>query len=289
MHTVTIGGRRVGDGEPVYVVAEVGINHNGDLEVATKLIDVAADAGCDAVKFQKRTPEICVPEDQRNVIRETPWGEMTYLAYRHRIELGEAEYRKLADHAADRGLHWFASPWDVPSVEFLDRLDVVAMKVASACLTDDELLGAIRATERPVFLSTGMSTIDEIDRAVETLGKERLVLMHTTSTYPCPTEESNLRTLFTLRERYGVPVGYSGHERGLQISIAAAAMGAVAIERHITLDRTMWGSDQAASVEPQGLSHLVRDIRIVEQAMGDGVKRVFPGELAPKQRLRRVG
>jgi sialic acid synthase SpsE len=289
METVTIGGRRVGDGEPIYVVAEVGINHNGDVEIARKLIDVAADAGCDAVKFQKRTPEVCVPEDQRAQIRETPWGEMTYLDYRRRVEFGETEYRKLADHADDRGLHWFASPWDVPPVAFLDRFEVVAMKVASASLTDDELLRAIRATGRPAILSTGMSTIEEIDHAVELLGTERLILMHTTSTYPCPTEESNLRTLFTLRERYGVPVGYSGHERGLQISIAAAAMGAVAIERHITLDRTMWGSDQAASVEPQGLSHLVRDIRIVEQAMGDGVKRVFPGELGPKQRLRRVG
>jgi N-acetylneuraminate synthase len=289
METVTIGGRRIGEGEPIYVVAEVGINHNGDVEIASQLIDVAADAGCDAVKFQKRTPEICVPDDQRSQVRETPWGAMTYLDYRHRIEFGDVEYRKLADHAQDRGLHWFASPWDVPSVEFLDRFDVVAMKVASACLTDDELLGAIRATGRPAVLSTGMSTIDEIDHAVALLGTERLLLMHTTSTYPCPTEESNLRTLFTLRERYGVPVGYSGHERGLQISIAAAAMGAVAIERHITLDRTMWGSDQAASVEPQGLSHLVRDIRIVEQAMGDGVKRVFPGELGPKQRLRRIG
>jgi N-acetylneuraminate synthase len=289
MHTVTIGGRRVGEAEPIYLIAEIGINHNGDVEVARQLIDVAADAGCDAVKFQKRTPEVCVPENQRDVIRETPWGMITYLEYRRRVEFGETEYRKLADHAADRGLHWFASPWDVPSVEFLDRFDVVAMKVASACLTDDELLVAIRETGRPVLLSTGMSTIEEVDHAVELLGTERLIVMHTTSTYPCPTEESNLRTLFTLRERYGAPVGYSGHERGLQISIAAAAMGAVTIERHITLDRTMWGSDQAASVEPQGLAHLVRDVRIVEQAMGDGVKRVFPGELAPKQRLRRVG
>src|SRR5262245_25045400 len=260
MENVTIGGRQVGVGEPIYLIAEVGINHNGAGKIARQLIDVAADAGCDAVKFQKRTPEVCVPEDQRNQIRETPWGAMTYLDYRHRIEFGDVEYRKLADHAEDRGLHWFASPWDVPSVEFLDRFDVVAMKVASACVTDDELLLAIRATGRPVILSTGMSTIEEIDRAVALLGTEQLVLMHTTSTYPCPTEESNLRTLFTLRDRYDVPVGYSGHERGLQISVAAAAMGAVAIERHITLDRTMWGSDQAASVEPQGLSHLVRDV-----------------------------
>jgi sialic acid synthase SpsE len=289
MELVEIGGRKVGDGEPVYVVAEIGINHNGDVDMARQLIDVAAAAGCDAVKFQKRTPEICVPDDQKAQVRETPWGNMTYLDYRHRVEFGEDEYQAIAEHAKILGLQWFASPWDIPSVEFLERFDVVAYKVASACLTDDELLAAIRDTRKPVILSTGMSTMDEVDHAVAVLGTDHLLLMHTTSTYPCPTEESNLRTLFTLKDRFGVPVGYSGHERGLQISIAAVAMGAVAIERHITLDRTMWGSDQAASVEPQGLAHLVRDIRVVEQAMGDGVKRVFPGELAPKQRLRRVG
>jgi len=289
MQLVEIGERKVGDGEPVYVIAEIGINHNGDVDIARRLIDAAAAAGCDAVKFQKRTPEICVPDDQKDQVRETPWGDMTYLEYRHRVEFGEDDYQAIAEHAKILGLHWFASPWDVPSVRFLERFDVVAYKVASACLTDDELLTAIRETGKPVILSTGMSTMAEIDHAVEVLGSDDLVLMHTTSTYPCPTEESNLRTLQTLKDRFGVPVGYSGHERGLQISIAAVALGAVAIERHITLDRTMWGSDQAASVEPQGLSHLVRDIRVVEQAMGDGVKRVFPGELAPKRRLRRVG
>jgi N-acetylneuraminate synthase len=289
MNTVMIGERVIGDGHPVYVIAEIGINHNGDLEIAKRLIDVAARAGCDAVKFQKRTPEICVPEEQKGLLRETPWGEMTYLDYRYRVEFGEDEYRSIGEHAESRGLHWFASPWDVPSVDFLAKLDVVAFKVASACLTDDELLEAVRDTERPVLLSTGMSTMAEVEHAVGVLGTERLIVLHTTSTYPCPPEESNLRTMATLQERFGVPVGYSGHERGLQVSVAAVALGAAVVERHITLDRTMWGSDQAASIEPHGLENLVRDIRIIETAMGDGVKRVFPGELAPKQRLRRVG
>lgn len=289
MKTVKIGDRLVGEDQPIYVIAEIGINHNGDLDIAKRLIDVAADAGCDAVKFQKRTPEICVPDDQKSVMRETPWGTMTYLDYRYRVEFDADDYRAIAEHATARGVHWFASPWDVPSVDFLEQLDVVCHKVASACLTDDELLTALRGTDKPVILSTGMSTMEEVRHAVDVLGTDQLLMLHTTSTYPCPEEESNLRTIFTLRDEFDAPVGYSGHEKGLQITLAAVAMGATVIERHITLDRTMWGSDQAASVEPQGISHLVRDIRIVQTALGDGVKRVFPGELTPKQRLRRVG
>lgn len=285
---VWIGDRRVGPAEPVYVIAEIGINHNGDLDLAKQLIDVAADAGCDAVKFQKRTPEICVPPDQRHHQRDTPWGRMTYLQYRHRVEFGPQEYSELDLHCAKRDLQWFASPWDVPSVHFLERYAVVAHKVASACLTDLDLLGALRDTRKPVILSTGMSTLAEIDRAVDTLGTDHLVLLHATSTYPLPPGEANLLTIDTLARRYGVPVGYSGHERGLQISLAAVALGAVALERHITLDRTLWGSDHSASLEPDGLRHLVRDIRILQEAMGDGVKRVFAGELAPRARLRRV-
>ncbi|MBG0829918.1 N-acetylneuraminate synthase family protein [Planomonospora sp. ID67723] len=285
---VRIGDALVGAGEPVYVIAEIGINHNGDLDIARRLIDVAAEAGCQAVKFQKRTPEICVPLEQRDQIRQTPWGEMTYMEYKIRTEFGVDEYTQIAKYAAERGLHWFASPWDVPSVEFLEELEVVTHKVASASVTDLELLRALAETGKPIILSTGMSTLEEIDRAVEILGTSRLVLMHATSTYPLPPEEANLRTIVTLQERYGVPVGYSGHERGLQISLAAVTLGAVTVERHITLDRTMWGSDHAASLEPAGLEHLVRDIRIIETALGDGVKRVFPGEQAPKSRLRRV-
>lgn len=287
--TVTIGSRVVGGGRPAYVIAEIGLNHNGEVELAKQLIDVAADAGADAVKFQKRTPEIATPEHMRDVPRETPWGTMSYLDYRRRVEFDRDEYIEISDHALLRGLEWFASPWDEPSVAFLEDLGVTAHKVASAALTDLGLLRALRDTGKTVILSTGMSTIEQIDTAIDVLGTERLLLMHATSTYPMEPAEANLRMIPALRDRYpGVPVGYSGHERGLQISLAAVALGAVAVERHITLDRTMWGSDHAASLEPAGLQHLVRDIRIIEAALGDGVKRVYPGELAPMAKLRRV-
>jgi len=225
----------------------------------------------------------------KNVLRETPWGEMTYLEYRYRVEFDREQYIEIGDHATLRGLDWFASPWDVPAVEFLEDLNVVAHKVASASVTDLDLLAALAATGKPVILSTGMSTMPQIDAAVEVLGTDNLVILHATSTYPLPPEEANLRMIPTLRAAYpGIPIGYSGHERGLQISLAAVALGATAVERHITLDRAMWGSDHAASLEPTGFEHLVRDIRVIEEAMGDGVKRVFPGELAPMAKLRRV-
>ncbi|CAH0140649.1 MULTISPECIES: N-acetylneuraminate synthase family protein [unclassified Microbacterium] len=288
--TVSIGSHVIGGGRPAYVIAEIGLNHNGDVEIAKRLIDVAANAGANAVKFQKRTPEIATPEHMRDVQRETPWGTMSYLDYRRRVEFGRDEYIEVGDYATMRGLDWFASPWDVPSVEFLEELNVVAHKVASASLTDTELLEALRETGKPIILSTGMSTMDQIDRAMDVLNTDRVILMHATSTYPMEPDEANIRMISTLRDRFaGVPIGYSGHERGLQISLAAVALGAVAVERHITLDRTMWGSDHAASLEPGGLEHLVRDIRIIETALGDGVKRVFPGEQAPMAKLRRVG
>lgn len=287
--TVTIGSHEIGDGLPAYVIGEIGLNHNGSVDLAKKLIDVAADAGAQAVKFQKRTPEISTPEHMKNTPRETPWGEMTYLEYRYRVEFDRDQYVEIGDYATLRGLDWFASPWDVPAVEFLEDLNVVAHKVASASVTDLELLAALAATGKPVILSTGMSTREQIDAAVEVLGTDNLVILHATSTYPLPPEEANIRMIPTLRAAYpGIPIGYSGHERGLQISLAAVALGATAVERHITLDRAMWGSDHAASLEPTGFEHLVRDIRVIEQAMGDGVKRVFPGELAPMAKLRRV-
>ncbi len=284
-----IGDRLVGTGRPVYVTGEIGINHNGELENAYRLIDAAVEAGCDAVKFQKRTPEICTPRDQWEIERDTPWGRMTYIDYRHRVEFGVDEYRAIDEYCRKRGIDWFASPWDVPSVEFLEQFDVPAHKVASACLTDDELLRALRATGRTVILSTGMSTPKQIRHAVEVLGSENIVLCHATSTYPAKHEELNLRMIHTLQAEYpNVPIGYSGHEVGLQTTLAAVALGAVFVERHITLDRAMWGSDQAASVEVPGLQRLVRDIRIVEQALGDGVKKVYEGELGPMKKLRRV-
>lgn len=287
--TVTIGSRVIGGGHPAYIIGEIGLNHNGDVETAKRLIDVAADAGVDAVKFQKRTPEISTPEHMRDIPRETPWGTMSYLDYRRRVEFDRDQYIEISDHAILRGLEWFASPWDVPSVAFLEDLGVVAHKVASACLTDRALLSALRDTGKPVILSTGMSTMAQITAAVEALGTDDLVLLHATSTYPMEPEEANLRMIPALRDRFpGVPVGYSGHERGLQVSLAAVALGAVAVERHITLDRTMWGSDHAASLEPSGLQHLVRDIRIIEAALGDGVKRVYDSEQGPLAKLRRV-
>ncbi|MEV0647200.1 N-acetylneuraminate synthase family protein [Phytomonospora sp. NPDC050363] len=284
-----LGDREVGPGRPVYVTGEIGINHNGDLHNAFALIDAAAAAGCDAVKFQKRTPEICVPRDQWDIERDTPWGRMTYLDYRHKVEFDADDYHAIDQHCRKRGIDWFASPWDVPSVDFLEQYDLPAHKVASACLTDDELLRRLRETGRTIIASTGMSTPQQIRHAVEVLGSDRVLLCHTTSTYPAPTNELNLRMLGTLEREYpNVPIGYSGHETGLQTTVAAVALGAVFVERHITLDRAMWGSDQAASVEPQGLQRLVRDIRTVEASLGDGVKQVYEGEKAAMKKLRRV-
>ncbi|PNE39280.1 MULTISPECIES: N-acetylneuraminate synthase family protein [Streptomyces] len=285
----SLGDRLVGPGRPVYVTGEIGINHNGDLENAFALIDAAADAGCDAVKFQKRTPEICTPRDQWDIERDTPWGRMTYIDYRHRVEFEEDGYRAIDEYCKKRGIAWFASPWDVESVAFLEKFDVPCYKVASASLTDDELLRAMRATGRAVILSTGMSTPRQIRHAVEVLGSDNIVLCHATSTYPAKAEELNLRMIHTLQAEYpNVPIGYSGHETGLQTTLAAVALGATFVERHITLDRAMWGSDQAASVEPQGLTRLVRDIRTIEESLGDGVKKVYESELGPMKKLRRI-
>ena len=283
-----IGARQVGPGNPVYVIAEIGINHNGDLGVAKELMRVAASAGCDAVKFQKRTPDLCVPDAQKLLSRETPWGVMSYLDYKRRIEFGTDEYDVIDAFAGELGITWFASPWDEPSVEFLARYDPPCIKIASASLTDDPLLTAVAAQGTAVMLSTGMSTMEEIDRAVGLLPADRLLLAHATSTYPCPPEELNLRMIPQLAERFGVPVGYSGHETGLQTTLAAVVLGATFIERHVTLDRAMWGSDHAASVEPSGLQRLVRDVRVIESALGDGHKRVYDSEVAQKAKLRRT-
>lgn len=270
-----------------YIIAEIGINHNGDLDTALRLIDAAKDAECDAVKFQKRTPEICVPAEQQGVMRSTPWGMMTYLDYKRRIEFGWGDYCKIDDYCKTIGIDWFASCWDEQALDFISSFDPPCYKIASASLTDDYLLRHTRVKCKPVYLSTGMSTLEQIDHAVEILGKDKLTLMHCVSTYPAWNTELNLRTIQTLRSRYGVPVGYSGHELGMVSTVAAVALGAVAVERHITLDREMWGSDQAASLEPDEFAELVRDIRFIEAAMGDGVKRVYEREIPIMERLRR--
>ena len=288
MNKIAVGGKLIGECEPIFLIAEIGINHNGSIDIAKELIRECHSAGFDAVKFQKRDPDISTPENQKGRTRETPWGTMTYLEYKKRIEFGEEEYREIRELCNDLGILWFASPWDVPSAEFLVGMDVPVFKVASASVTDLELLRYISSTHKPVIMSTGMSTVSEILRALEVLPSEKTALLQATSSYPLDTTEANLRFMDRLREIHSGPIGYSGHEAGLQVSIAAAALGAQIIERHVTLKRTMWGTDHAASLEPKGFQRLVRDIRIVEGALGDGVKRVYDSEREPRAKLRRV-
>jgi N-acetylneuraminate synthase len=286
--SVMLGTRTIGHGQPCYIIGEIGLNHNGDLEIARKLIDAAKLAGCDAVKFQKRTPELCVPPEQRNLPRETPWGLMTYLEYRYRVEFGPEQYAAIDKYCREREIAWFASCWDEPSVSFIEKFNPVCYKIASASVTDESLLRRVASTGRPVILSTGMSTLDEIRQAVSWLDPSRLIICHATSAYPCKPQELNLRMIGTLMSEFDCPVGYSGHEVGLQTTYAAVTLGACVVERHITLDRAMWGSDQAASVEPGGLMRLVRDIRTIESALGDGVKKVYQSEKPMIAKLRRV-
>ena len=284
-------GNRIGVGEPCYIIAEIGINHNGSLEIAKQLIDEAVTAKASAVKFQKRTPEICVPKDQWEIMRDTPWGRMSYIDYKRKTEFGVVEYAAIDQYCREQGIDWFVSTWDVEAVNFMEQFDTPIYKLASASLTDFPLIKRILFTGKPLMLSTGMSTIKEIEDAVELVKKfdedYPLFIAHSTSAYPCKPEELNLRMIQTLGKKYpGVPIGYSGHETGLATTVAAVALGATFVERHFTLDRAMWGSDHAASVEPQGLQRLVRDIRDVEIAAGDGVKKVYESELGPMKRLR---
>jgi N-acetylneuraminate synthase len=285
---IKINGRPIGDGYTTYIIAEIGINHNGDLEIAKKLIDVAVLAGCDAVKFQKRTPELCVPSEQWDIPRDTPWGCLPYIEYKKRIEFGHEEYKEIDNYCKEKRAAWFTSCWDEPSVDFIEQFNPPCYKIASASLTDDDLLKYINEMGRPIILSTGMSTMAEIRHAVSLLDNDRLLISHCTSTYPCKPEELNLRMIQTLKREFNCPIGYSGHEVGLQTTLAAIVLGACFVERHITLDRAMWGGDQAASVEPQGLMRLVRDIRVIEMALGDGVKKVYNSEIPVQKKLRKL-
>ncbi len=284
---IKIGNRMVGDGHPTYIVAEIGINHNGSVETAKQLIKSAFEAGVDAVKFQKRTPEICVPDHQKSQMRDTPWGYISYLEYRHKVEFNREQYQEIDDYCRKLGIDWLASAWDIPSLDFIEAFNPPAHKVPSALLTDHKLLRALNATGKPVILSTGMSTMEEIDSAVALLDMDRLLVCHTTSSYPCPPEELNLRMIPTLKQKLSCPIGYSGHEVGLVPSALAVAMGASLVERHVTLDRAMWGSDQAASVEPHGVRTLVKYIRVTEKSLGDGEKKVYESEQSSLKKLRR--
>lgn len=284
---IKIGNRKIGDGNPVYIVAEIGINHNGDLDTAKDMILSAKDTGADAVKFQKRTPELCVPKEQRDIMRETPWGYITYMEYRERIEFGEADYREIDRYCKEIGIDWFVSVWDELSVDFIEEFDPLVYKLPSASLTDHKLLLKVRDTGRLMIISTGMSTSEQIDAAVKVIGLKDLVILHSTSSYPCNPDELNLMVVSTLKEKYNCPIGYSGHEVGLIPSVVAVGLGANMVERHFTLDRAMWGGDQSASVEPGGFRRLVKYIRVTEMALGDGVKRVYDSEKAPMKKMRR--
>jgi N-acetylneuraminate synthase len=285
-------GKTIGEGHPCYIIAEIGINHNGSVETAKQLIDEAVVAKVDAVKFQKRTPELCVPLDQWEIQRDTPWGRMSYIDYKRKTEFGALEYSAIDQHSRENNMDWFASPWDVESVDFLEHFSPVMYKLASASLTDFELIDKILYSGRPFMISTGMSTQKEIVETVKFIREfdenYPLMIAHSTSAYPCKPEELNLSMIRTLIEMFpNTPIGYSGHETGLATTVAAVAMGATFVERHFTLDRAMWGSDHAASVEPQGFARLVKDIRDVETAAGDGVKRVYEAEVAQMKKLRK--
>ncbi|MDR3611227.1 MAG: N-acetylneuraminate synthase family protein [Ignavibacteriaceae bacterium] len=286
---VKVGNLSIGDGEPVFIIAEIGINHNGSVEIAKKMIEGAAFAGCNAVKFQKRTPELCVPRNQWDIEKDTPWGRMTYIRYRHKMEFDSDQYTELVDFCNSKKIIWFASCWDENAVDFIERFDPVVYKIASPSLTDHDLLLKHKQLNKPVILSTGMSTSEEIENAINHLDRGKLLIAQSTSTYPCKNEELNLRVIQTLRDKYTeVPIGYSGHETGLSPSWAAVALGANFIERHITLDRAMWGTDHAASVEIVGFMKLVSNIRDIEKALGDGVKRVYSSEFSQLNKLRRI-
>jgi N-acetylneuraminate synthase len=285
---IRLGSKVIGPGKPCYVVAEIGINHNGDIDLAKKLINVALGSGCDAVKFQKRTIDVVYSPEELAKPRESPFGN-TNGDLKRGLEFEMEEYREIDRYCREVKMDWFASCWDEASVDFIAQFNVPCFKIASASLTDDNLLRHTRAVGKPIILSTGMSTIQEVDRAVGVLGKQELIILHACSTYPAYYEELNLHVIGVLKDRYGVPVGYSGHETGLPSSVAAKVLGACMIERHITLDRSMWGSDHAASLEPNGITRLIRDIRLIEKSMGDGVKRVLEREQPIIKKLRRVG
>jgi len=285
---IEIGGHPVGDGYPAYIIAEIGINHNGDINIAKKLIDAAVLAGCDAVKFQKRTIEVVYTREELAKPRENPFGP-TNGDLKRGLEFSHDQYAALDKYCREKGIAWFASCWDEGAVDFIEKFNPPCYKIASATLTDDNLLKYHRKYGRPLILSTGMADMPVIEHAIEVLGKDDLIVLHCTSTYPCKVEELNLKGIITLKEKFPeIPIGYSGHEVGLSTSLAAACLGACVIERHITLDRAMWGSDQAASIEPQGFMRLVRDIRTVEAAMGDGHIKIYDSEKPIISKLRRV-
>ena len=284
---VKIADKTIGDGYPCFIIAEIGINHNGSVGLAKKMIDIAVTTGCDAVKFQKRTIDIVYTKEELAKERKSVFGN-TNGDLKRGLEFGYEEYKEIDNYCREKGILWFASCWDEKSVDFIEQFDVPCYKIASASLTDDNLLRYTRSKGKPILLSTGMSTMEQIKHAIEVLGKENLIIYHCTSTYPSNADEMNLRVIESFKKDFDCPIGYSGHERGVTPSVLAVALGANSVERHITIDRTNWGSDQAASLEMAGLYHLVRDIRQVPDLLGDGKKVVYSRELPIIEKLRRI-
>lgn len=284
---VKIADKIIGDGYPCFIIAEIGINHNGSVRFAKQMIDIAVTTGCDAVKFQKRTVDVVYTKEELAKERKSVFGD-TNGDLKRGLEFGVDEYKEIDRYCKEKGILWFASCWDEQAVDFIEQFDVPCYKIASASLTDDNLLRHTRSKGKPILLSTGMSTLEEIKHAVSVLGEEDLVIYHCTSTYPSNANETNLRAIESFKNLFNTPIGYSGHERGVTPSVLAVALGANSVERHITLDRTNWGSDQAASLEMAGLYHMVRDIRQVPALLGDGEKVVYPRELPIIEKLRRV-
>lgn len=285
--TVKVANKLIGDGQPCFITAEIGINHNGSLALAKRLIDLAVSVRCDAVKFQKRTVDVVYSKEELAKERESVFGT-TNGDLKRGLEFGYDEYKKIDEYCKEKGIIWYASCWDKGSVDFIEQFNPPCYKIASASLTDDELLKYTKAKGKPIFLATGMSTMEQIDHAVEILGKENLIIYHCTSTYPTDNSEINLNVIPVLKERYDCPIGFSGHEKGIFPTILSTVVGACAVERHITTDRTLWGSDQAASLEFDGLNRIVRDIRQVKTLMGDGIKKVYDSELPIIKKLRKV-
>lgn len=284
---VIISNKTVGDNYPCFIIAEIGINHNGSLDLAKRMIDEAVIAGCDAVKFQKRTVSKVYTPEELDIYRPNYYGS-TNRDLKLGLELSYEDYCKIDEYCKTKSIMWFASCWDEDSVDFIEQFDVPCHKIASALLTDDSFLAKIKKTNKPVLLSTGMSTMEEIRHAVKVLGEENLVLFHCTSTYPNLHNEINLRVIEKLKEEFACPIGYSGHEKGLLPSVLSVQLGASSVERHITVDRTLWGSDQAASLEPEGLRRMVRDIREVRTILGNGEKVVYDSEIPIKKKLRKL-
>lgn len=271
-----------------FFIAEIGINHNGDIQNALKLIESSKLAGCDAVKFQKRTPKIATPKSSWNIMRETPWGKMKYIDYKKKIEFGKKEYDIINKFCKKINILWTASCWDIPSVNFIEQYKVKFHKVPSACITDLDLLKELKKTNKPIIISTGMSTEKQIQRAVKIVSQKNLSILHCNSSYPAQNHQLNLKYIEKLKTTYKKSViGYSGHEMNLSSSVAAVVLGAKIIERHITLDKSMWGTDQQASIEPIGFARLIRDVRNVENSLGKPVKIVYPEEKIIMSKLRK--